>query len=152
MSKEFYNLHLLYVGDDNPESQEVCNLIARSQVLLVVAVGLIAVITLQASAEPIHNLVIAFRFKLVNRVLEIAYLIQMKLVYVVLTKMPQQIRTTNPYAIRLDQRLAQVLTDIGCNPNVSIGNDISTISDNIELMAFLDDKVGSMVALLLSVC
>jgi hypothetical protein len=35
---------------------------------------------------------------------------------------------------------------------MSIGNDISTISDNIELMAFLDDKVGSMVALLLSVC
>jgi hypothetical protein len=102
VSKEFYNLHLLYVGDDNQESQEVCNLIARSQVLLVVAIGLIAVITLQASAEPINNLVISIRFKLVTRVLEIAYLIQMKLVFVVLTKMPQQIRTTNPYAIRLD--------------------------------------------------
>lgn len=59
ISKEFYNLHLLYVGDDNQESQEVCNLIARSQVLLVVAIGLIAVITLQASAEPIDNLVIS---------------------------------------------------------------------------------------------
>lgn len=102
VSKEFYNLHLLYVGDDNQESQEVCNLIARSQVLLVVAIGLIAVITLQASAEPIKNLLISLRFKLVTRVLEIAYLIQMKLVFVVLTKMPQQIRTTNPYAIRLD--------------------------------------------------
>lgn len=102
VSKEFYNLHLLYVGDDNQESQEVCNLIARSQVLLVVAIGLIAVITLQTSAEPINNLVISIRFKLVTRVLEIAYLIQMKLVFVVLTKMPQQIRTTNPYAIRLD--------------------------------------------------
>jgi hypothetical protein len=89
VSKEFYNLHLLYVGDDNQESQEVCNLIARSQVLLVVAIGLIAVITLQASAEPINNLVISIRFKLVTRVLEIAYLIQMKLVFVVLTKMPQ---------------------------------------------------------------
>ena len=102
VSKEFYNLHLLYVGDDNQKSQEVCNLIARSQVLLVVAIGLIAVITLQTSAEPINNLVISIRFKLVTRVLEIAYLIQMKLVFVVLTKMPQQIRTTNPYAIRLD--------------------------------------------------
>lgn len=65
VSKEFYNLHLLYVGDDNQESQEVCNLIARSQVLLVVAIGLIAVITLQASAEPIQNLEISSRFKLI---------------------------------------------------------------------------------------
>ena len=53
VSKEFYNLHLLYVGDENQESQEVCNLIARSQVLLVVTIGLVAVITLQVSAEPI---------------------------------------------------------------------------------------------------
>lgn len=30
VSKEFYNLQLLYVGDENQESQEVCNLIARS--------------------------------------------------------------------------------------------------------------------------
>jgi hypothetical protein len=48
--------------------------------------------------------------------------------------------------------LAQVLDDIGCSPNNNVINDISTISDNIELMAFLDEKVASMVALLLSVC
>lgn len=96
VSKEFYNLHLLYVGDDNQESQEVCNLIARSQVLLVVAIGLIAVITLQASAEPINNLVISIRFKLVTRVLEIAYLIQMKLGFVVLTKMPNKFALPTP--------------------------------------------------------
>jgi hypothetical protein len=102
ISKEFYNLHLLYVGDDNPESQEVCTLTARSQVLLVVAIGLIAVVTLQASAEPMHKLVISSRFRLITKTLEIAYLIQMKLVSVVLTKMPAQIRMTNPYAIRLD--------------------------------------------------
>lgn len=88
VSKEFYNLHLLYVGDENQESQEVCNLIARSQVLLVVAIGLIAVITLQSSAEPIQYLVISARFKSISKALEIAYLIQMKLVNVVLTKMP----------------------------------------------------------------
>lgn len=153
ISKEFYNLHLLYVGDDNTESQEVCSFIARSQVLLVVAIGLIAVITLQASAEPIHNLVIAHRFKLVSKTLEIAYLIQMKLVNVVLTKMPSQIRSTNPYAIQLDQRLNLVLAEIGGSPHAAVINtDISTISDNFELMAFLDEKVSSMVKLLLSVC
>lgn len=152
ISKEFYNLHLLYVGDDNQESQEVCCLIARSQVLLVVAIGLIAVITLQASAEPIHNLVIAHRFKSVLKTLETAYLIQMKLVNVVLTKMPSQIRTTNPYAIQLDQRLNLVLTEIGGSPYQVVNTDISTISDNFELMAYLDEKVASMVALLLIVC
>jgi len=144
---------MLYVGDENQESQEVCNLIARSQVLLVVAIGLIAVITLQVSAEPISGLVISARFKSISNALEIAYLIQMKLVNVVLTKMPSQIRLTNPYAIRLDQRLTQVLGDIGCiaSPTM-VSNDISTISDNVELMAFLDDKVASMIDLMLKVC
>ena len=152
ISKEFYNLHLLYVGDDNQESQEVCSFIARSQVLLVVAIGLIAVITLQASSEPIRNLVISQRFKLVSKTLEIAYLIQMKLVNVVLTKMPSQIRSTNPYAIQLDQRLNLVLADIGGSPVAIINTDISTISDNFELMAYMDEKVSTMVNLLLSVC
>ena len=59
---------------------------------------------------------------------------------------------TNPYAIRLDQRLTQVLADIGCLPSPTVSNDISTISDNVELMAFLDDKVTSMVDFLLKVC
>lgn len=76
----------------------------------------------------------------------------MKLVNVVLTKMPSQIRMTNPYAVKLDQRLNQVLADIGCLPHQTVCNDLSTISDNVELMAFLDDKVGAMVNLLLSVC
>ena len=75
VSKEFYNLHLLYVGDDNHESQEVCSLISKSQVLLVVAIGLIAVVTLQVSAEPISRLIISKRFYLLSTVLELAYLV-----------------------------------------------------------------------------
>jgi hypothetical protein len=121
-------------------------------VLLVVAIGLIAVITLQASIEPMHNLIIAQRFKLVSKTLETAYLIQMKLVNVVLTKMPTQIRTTNPYAIQLDQRLNLVLTDIGGSPCPLINTDLSTISDNFELMAYLEEKVSFMVSSLLAVC
>lgn len=75
----------------------------------------------------------------------------MKLVNVVLTKMPNQVRLSNPYAIKLDQRLVPVMVEIGSMPQ-SVMNDISTISDNVELMGYLDEKVNNMISLLLTVC
>jgi ABC-type iron transport system FetAB permease component len=47
--------------------------------------------------------------------------------------------------------MAPVLGEIGGLPQ-SVMNDISTISDNVELMAYLDEKVDSMITLLLTVC
>jgi len=54
ISREFFNLHLLYAYDE--AELGISSLIWRSQVLMVVAVGYVAVVTLILSKEPTKNI------------------------------------------------------------------------------------------------
>lgn len=67
--------------------------------LLVVAIGHVAVVTLILSKEPTRNLNM---FEMVSKVISFGYKVQMKLSFIILQKMVAQVRQSNPYAIQLD--------------------------------------------------
>lgn len=96
ISKEFFNLNQLYAYDE--EGHGISGLIWRSQVLLVVAVGLVAVITLLLSKESCTLNQISNRFSTLVKVLNSAYLTEVKLCQIILSKMVATIKISNPYA------------------------------------------------------
>ena len=100
-SSQFYNLHAVFELDGTPEGQQNSNLIKKSQIMLCVSIGLIATLTIEIQNCSLEQITISQTFLLPRLILQDAYLIQMKLTSIILSKMDSQERQTNEFAIRL---------------------------------------------------
>lgn len=95
ISHQFYNLHLLYLENESVDGAEndVSFLICRSQVYLAACVGLVAIVTLVTLQDSnLGRIALPNRFKRLLDILDLSYLNQMKLVALILAKMPQSHR------------------------------------------------------------
>jgi hypothetical protein len=88
---------MLYAGD--PEVSQISGLIGRSQIYLVVQIGIVAVITLVLSKR---EEIPATSFSTIYPLLSLAFETQIKLCQVILSKMIQAV-SSNPYAAQLQQ-------------------------------------------------
>ena len=139
-------LHRCYAIIETTEGQIVSNLIRKSQIVLCVAVGLIATISIQVLGKPLDQLVIHEIFKLPRLVLQQSYLVQMRLSCVILTKMEKAIRPSNPFARQLEERIQRAKPSL---PECPIDNLLSSVassqessdSDTDELKKFLETKI-----------
>ena len=105
-------IYRCYEVTDTQEVAEVSNLIKKSQILLCVAIGLIATITIQVLTKPLENFIISEVFKLPRQMLLQSYLVQMRLSAVILTKMEQSVRQSNSFAKQLQDRLWKAKPDL----------------------------------------
>ena len=87
----------MFEQDGTQDGEIVSNLIKKSQVVLCVAIGLIASLSIDVRQDEPQSMT----FKLPTLMLKDAYLLQMKLAHIILQKMHREDRMTNEYAIEL---------------------------------------------------
>lgn len=141
-SSQFYNLHAVFELDGTPEGQQNSSLIKKSQIILCVAIGLIATLTIEVQACNLEKITISQTFILPRLILQDSYLIQMKLTSIILQKMDSKERQTNEFALKLREKIKLFQEEFNTgglllstdNGDESVASDSSEAQRGIETM------------------
>lgn len=146
-SCQFYNLHAVFELDGTPEGQQNSILIKKSQIVLCVAIGLIATLTIEVQSYDLEQITISQTFLLPRLILQDAYLIQMKLTSIILNKMDSQERQTNEFAIRLQERITRFKQEFNTGALLCTENsgDTSTASDSSEAQREIESMITRLI-------
>ena len=137
MSAEFFFLHTLYAreGEEDDDANQVSKLICRSQVMLVATVGLIAAITVLPTEKSPQQL------NTLQKAVYCGYITEVLLCQLVLSKVSDTFRTTNPFALQL----AQIVSETGLR-------DLQPEQETQQMISFMSKQLQIHQTLLQQIC